>query len=169
MRLPTLLLACVGVTPLLPAQQPAPPPACTAAEHRAFDYWVGEWTVADSTGRQIAESSITRVGGNCAIAEHWRPLRGQPGRSLSWYDPRDRQWHQQWIDGSGWVARFDGNPEDGEMVLTEVAHPATPDQPISRMRYVKRPGGVVRQALWQSTDRGATWTPAFVGDYTRKP
>ena len=166
MRVALLLVALPVV---LSAQQPAPPPACTADAHRALDYWISEWTVADSTGRPIAESSITRVSEGCAIAEHWRPLRGKPGRSLSWYEPRDQQWHQQWIDGSGWMARFDGNPEDGEMVLTEVAHPATPTQPISRMRYVKRPGGVVRQVLWQSKDGGATWALGFVGDYSRKP
>ncbi|HET9065549.1 MAG TPA: hypothetical protein VFN22_07015 [Gemmatimonadales bacterium] len=165
---PIVLALVLTVPCVLPAQQPAgpPPPACTSAPFRAFDYWVGEWTVTDSTGRQIAESSITSVSAGCAIHEHWRPLRGTEGHSLSWYDSRDSAWHQQWIDGGGWIARFDGGMDGAVMQLTEVP---SGDRPISRMRYEKRAGGVVRQSLWQSKDGGATWVLGFVGDYAPKP
>ncbi len=148
-----------------PARRPAP---CATPEFRAFDYWIGEWTVSDTTGQVMATSSITKVSGDCAIAEHWQPIGGKEGRSLSWYEPKDQQWHQQWVDGDGWTARFDGNPDAGEMVLTEMAHPATPNAPIGRMRYITRPGGVVRQSLWQSKDQGETWMLMFVGDYSPK-
>lgn len=164
-----VVLMLAAVAPPLGAQQAPPPPACTSAAHRAFDYWVGEWLVADSTGRPIATSSITRVSDGCAIAEHWRPFRGKSGRSLSWYQPADSMWHQQWIDGSGWIALFHGSPDQGEMVLTESAVGKQAGQPISRMRYLKRPDGVVRQVLCTSTDGGATWTMSFQGDYTRRP
>jgi hypothetical protein len=159
------LLCRAGQASSLAAQNAAPPPACTAPQFRQFDYWIGEWDVTDSTGTKIAESSITRVSAGCAIAEHWKPLKGPDGHSLSWYEPRDSSWHQQWIGGDGFVARFDGNLEDGEMVLTEPVVPVS----FVRMRYVKKPNGVVQQLLWSSTDRGATWTLAFVGNYTRKP
>lgn len=163
-----MLALAIGIPAALQAQQGTPPPpACVADPFRAFDYWVGEWTVADSTGRQIAESSITLVSAGCAVHEHWRPLRGQEGHSLSWYDPRDQAWHQQWIGGGGWIARFDGGLDGTEMVLTEPSRPGA-TAPRSRMRYERRPGGGVRQVLWQSTDDGATWTIGFVGDYSPK-
>jgi hypothetical protein len=37
----------------------------------------------------------------------------------------------------------------------------------ARMRWVRRPGGVVRQIAETSTD-GTTWTTSFVGDYRPK-
>lgn len=164
--LPTLVaLLLIGRSPLT-AQQ-APPPPCESSAHRAFDYWVGEWVVSDTTGRPIAESSITVVSGGCAIAEHWRPRRGREGRSLSWFEPKDGQWHQQWIGGDGWVARFSGTVTDGELTLTETAHPKTPTQPIARMSWLRAGTDTVRQVMWQSKDAGATWVPAFMGVYVR--
>lgn len=161
------LTLCNGIPSSLVAQVAATPPGCTAAEFRAFDYWVGEWTVSDTTGKHMAASTIARVSGDCAIAEHWRPINGPPGESLSWYEPRDKQWHQQWVGGAGWIARFAGAPDNGEMVLTEIAHSAAASAaPLSRMRYVKRSGGVVRQLLWQSSDAGESWKLVFAADYT---
>lgn len=169
MRVFLLLFLLSSAAPTVSAQQAAPPPACTSEAHRAFDYWVGEWLVSDSTGKPIATSSITRVSDGCAIAEHWQPFRGKSGRSLSWFAPSDGMWHQQWIDGSGWIALFHGAPDSGEMVLAESAVGKPAGQPISRMRYLKRPDGAVRQVLWTSTDGGTTWTQGFQGDYARRP
>ena len=166
----SLLIRCaLMIGSALPAAaQQAPQRACDTEDHRAFDYWIGEWVVSDTTGQQIAESSITSVAGGCAIAEHWRPLRGAEGRSLSWFEPKDGQWHQQWIGGNGWIARFMGTVTDGELTLTEAAHPATGTQPIARMRWARAGTDTVRQLMWQSRDAGTTWTPAFVGVYGRR-
>lgn len=165
MRHVTLAAALSLVAPPLVAQGNPPPPACTAPQYRAFDYWIGEWDVTDTTGTKIAESSITRASAGCAIAEHWKPLQGPPGHSLSWYAASDSLWHQQWVGGDGWAPRFDGTVEDGELVFTETG----PQARITRMRYVKKPDGVVQQILWVSTDSGTTWAVAFVGNYTKKP
>jgi hypothetical protein len=156
----------VGSASPVAAQQPTPP-SCDSPDHRAFDYWVGEWVVSDTTGRHIANSSITSVSRGCAIAEHWRPLRGAEGRSLSWFEPKDGRWHQQWIGGDGWIARFAGGVTDGELTMTEAAHPATAAPPIARMRWMRVGADTVRQVMWQSRDAGGTWTPAFVGVYVR--
>lgn len=147
--------------------QAAPP--CDAAAHRAFDYWLGQWQVQDTLGRPIARSTITSVSGGCAIAEHWQPLQSAEGRSLSWFDPQDGQWHQQWIGGDGWIARFNGGLEGGEMVLSERPSPGRAGQPVARMRWIRLAPDTVRQVLWQSRDGGATWPLAFVGVYVRRP
>jgi hypothetical protein len=156
----------VGSAAPAAAQQPPQRP-CDTQAHRAFDYWIGEWEVSDTTGRRIASSSISSVSGGCAIAEHWRPLRGSEGRSLSWFEPRDGQWHQQWVGGDGWIARFAGAVTGGTLTMTEQVHPASATQPIARMSWVRAGADTVRQLMWQSRDAGSTWTPAFVGVYVR--
>lgn len=158
------LLSLLLPLPLL-AQQPAAKPSCATPEFRAFDYWVGEWDVYNQKGTKVAESSIKRVAEGCAVSEEWRPIGGKQGVSISWYDPRDSQWHQQWVGGGGWIAWFDGNPVDGVMTLTAKADA---QGNISRMTYTQPGDGVVRQTVLQSTDSGKTWTPNFVGDYKRR-
>ncbi len=146
----------------------AAPPTCDTPEHHAFDYWVGEWNVFDTTGTKIAESSIKSVAAGCAISENWRPLKGKPGVSISWYQPADQQWHQQWVGGGGWIAWFDGNPVDGAMTMTTKAADARPNAPLTRMIYSQPEPGVVRQSLFASKDGGKTWAPNFVGIYRKK-
>ena len=51
-----------------PAPRPAP---CAAPEFRQFDFWLGQWTVADPGGKEQGQSQITREAGGCAIGEHW--------------------------------------------------------------------------------------------------
>lgn len=167
MRAVVALLA-FGLPMSIAAQNPQQAPTCETPHHRAFDYWVGEWTVHDTAGKQIAESSIRRVASGCAISEEWRPIGGKQGVSISWYNPADQQWHQQWVGGSGWIAWFDGNPDDGNMVLTTKPDPKNPGAGITRMIYTQPRDGVVLQSLYTSTDGGTTWTPNFVGEYRRK-
>jgi len=157
------LLSLLLAPAVLVAQNPPQPlPTCDAPAFRAFDYWVGEWTVADSTGKQIAESSISLVAGDCAVLEQWHPVGSPPGASISWWDRSDSLWHQSWMSGTGRATQYVGGPEDG--VMTMVAKPSP--QVWLKMTWVKRPGGVVRQSQFVSKDQGATWQPGFVGDYS---
>jgi hypothetical protein len=162
-----LLTVLLLPVPLL-AQGAQAKPACATPIHRAFDYWVGEWNVLDTAGTKIAESSIERVAAGCAIRETWKPLNGPQGVSISWYEPTDSLWHQQWVGGSGWNAWFDGGPEDGVMHLTTKSNPSNPTAPRFRMIYTQPRTGVVRQTLYLSRDDGATWAVNFVGDYVAK-
>ena len=44
--MPSALVLSLALVPWsIPAvaQQPARPPACTSAEHRQFDFWIGNW------------------------------------------------------------------------------------------------------------------------------
>ncbi len=78
-----LLLLLAAQTVSLP---PSPPPACTAPEHRQFDFWVGDWTVTP-TGKEtvVASSQIEKLYGDCAVRENWMPLKGSAGGSLNNY------------------------------------------------------------------------------------
>lgn len=161
-------LSVLAITPMLLAAQ-QPQPTCATPGHRSFDFWVGEWEVADSTGQVIAESSITLRAGGCAVMEHWRPKLGPDGVSINWIEPTDGKWHQQWVGGEGWIAAFVGDSEDGKMVLVATSPTRTPQgEVLTRMTYELLPDARVRQRVLNSRDAGQTWVVSFQGDYKRK-
>ena len=152
------------------AGQPATPPACTGVDYAALDFWVGEWDVY-SNGRDglVAHSRIEKLYEGCAIRENWMPLRGQPGGSLSGYDPLTRRWHQTWIGSTPGVVRFEGGPVDGKLVLTGWWAGSGPngEDGLTRMTYSRMPDAAVRQLGEFSTDHGVTWVPSF--DFIYRP
>lgn len=149
----------------LSAQQPQG--ACTSAAHRSFDFWVGQWEVADSGGHMVAESTIGRTAAGCVITEHWQPIGGPDGASITWYTATDSTWHQQWVGGGGWIARWSGSFRNNVMTMTEVESSLPPAAGRNRMNWTLLPDGRVRQWQENSTDGGATWTTRFVGYYRR--
>ena len=97
---------------------PTPPPACTATEHRQFDFWLGSWTVRLPDGKTTAGTSeISKASGSCAILEQWKGARGNPGTSLNFYDTATQHWHQVWVGGDGTVLKLEGEFKNGAMVL----------------------------------------------------
>jgi hypothetical protein len=156
MRHVSLVASLLLLPGALFAQQPRPA-RCTTPDHRAFDFWVGEWEVSDSSGKVVAASSIKLQAAGCAIMEHWQPI-GQPdGVSISWLEPIDHQWHQRWVGGDGWITSFTGGMVGQSMVLND--DQATPQGGgKGRMRYTVLPDGRVRQAVESSSDGGKTWS-----------
>ena len=151
-----------------PPSSPPPPPACTAAEHRQFDFWVGEWTVTP-TGKDkvVASSLIEKLYGGCAVRENWMPLTGTAGGSLNNY--YDGRWRQTWVDAANSRVDFTGGLVDGKMVLIGdwkgINGPGK--DALIRMTYSKNADGSVRQHGEQSTDAGKTWSTSF--DFTYHP
>jgi hypothetical protein len=162
----SLTLAVIAlVAARLPAQ--APPPVCTAQAFRNFDFWVGEWEVSDTGGHVIGKSTIERSSAGCAILEHWQPARGVDGNSINWYSAADSTWHQQWVGGGGWIARFAGSYRNGMIALTETESSLPPAAGRNRMSYMLLPDGRVKQWQDNTTDGGKTWKTQFVGYYRK--
>ena len=152
------------------AQPAPPPPACTAPEHRQFDFWVGEWDVFQSgQTERVAQSRIERMFDNCVIRETWMPVRGGGGGSLNHFDSAQGRWHQTWIDSRNNRVIFEGGPVDGKMVLTGFWKNANgPGKDgLVRMTYSRVEERSVRQFGEISTDHGVTWSPFF--DLTYRP
>jgi hypothetical protein len=171
MRLVRLVMVLAPIPFAAQAQQtpPSPPrtPVCADSLHHAFDYWVGEWDVYNPAGQLTARSTIQSVSAGCAITEHWQPLGGNPdGFSISWYEPRDGQWHQQWVGGGGWIDRFTGQVTDG--VLSMVTDAPNAQGQFTRMTYLRPADGGVIQFLETSADSGKTWQPSARLTYRRK-
>ena len=163
-----LLSLLAGLAAAQAAAPPPPPPACTAAEHRQFDFWVGRWDVYPTgTGRLVAHSLIERLYNDCVIRENWMPLRGGGGSSLNAWRPAERIWRQTWTDSANNWVEFTGGIEGEAMVLTARASGANGAEMLSRMTYTRGAGGSVRQVGAQSADGGTTWTPQY--DFTYRP
>lgn len=150
-----------------PAEPPAPASPCEAAEHRQFDFWLGEWDVT-SDGQPAGTNRIEVIEKGCALQEHWQGAGpgGISGTSFNIYDRQTRRWHQTWVDASGTLLQLDGGLVDGVMVLSG-ERPARNGKGVARHRISWTPNedGSVRQ-LWEaSQDGGATWNVIFDGLY----
>src|SRR5215510_14123883 len=125
------LVAACGGSPARVAGPPAttaPSPACATPEHRAFDFWIGDWDVAirarqtpdgpfgEARGTQHVESIL----GGCAISETFAaegPGAPWAGRSYSSWQPKPGVWRQTWVDDSGSYLAFTGGMTGGVMTL----------------------------------------------------
>jgi hypothetical protein len=169
MRLIMLVLLSLMAAGVAQAQgqTPAPPAAaCTATEHRQFDFWVGEWEVRGPAGRVAGINRISRAFGGCALHEQYETGRGYSGASFNIYDAGRKQWHQTWVDSSGLLLQLDGGLVDGRMVLQGDAVGASGAKTRHRITWTPNADGTVRQ-LWESTNAAGAWTVAFDGTYMR--
>jgi hypothetical protein len=150
------------------AQKPAGN-ACAGPERSQLDFWVGTWDVYPTgTDKLVAHSRIEKLYNGCAIRENWMPIGGTGGGSLSAWNPRDRKWHQTWMDSSGATVMFDGGVSGDTMTISGTWPDAiAPGKDgIVRMNYRRNPDGSVRQ--WgEVSEDGKSWSPSF--DFTYKP
>lgn len=163
-----LLLATSLAAQTSPSSPPArPAPACTAPEHRQFDFWVGYWDVYP-TGKDklVAHSLIEKLYDGCAIRENWLPASRLGGGSLNAYRPEQKVWRQIWTDSSNGWGVFEGKYENGAMVLLgeweNINGPGT--KAFTRTTWTRNADGSVRQFGETRNDDGKTWSPGF--DFT---
>lgn len=163
-----LFAAVLAQTPQQPA--PAPPPVdCSDANHSAFNFWIGDWNVTPTgSDTVVANSTIGRVVGGCAIQENYQQFRGPggaptrySGASFSTFDAgHGGVWRQFYVDSNGNVTAFEGAARDGGVVLIAPGRGGA----IQRMTVTPLPDGSVRQFGETSTDGGTTWSPGY--DFT---
>jgi hypothetical protein len=165
----SLTAASAQTTPSpAPAAPSAPPPACTAPEHRQFDFWLGSWTVRSPDGKITGTSEISRAARDCAILEQWKDARGLPGTSINYYDPETKHWHQLWVGGGGTILKLEGEFKNGAMVLEGESDDPRQAKPVkNRITWTPMPKGKVKQQ-WQNSEDGEAWTTVFVGIYSRE-
>jgi hypothetical protein len=93
--------------------------ACGDADHRAFDFWIGDWDLSLRARRGVASeewdraratNEIRATYGGCVIEEHFRAEGpGEPwsGHSVSTFT--NGKWRQTWVDDQGSYMLFVGN------------------------------------------------------------
>ena len=159
-----MMLSLLGITPVA-AQKPAA--ACTSPAHHAFDFWVGQWEVTDTGGHVVGKSTIERIAAGCVITEHWQPFGSPDGASINWYTVDGSTWHQQWVGGGGWIARWSGSFRGGVMTMTETESSLPAAAGRNRMNWTLLPDGRVKQWQENSKDGERTWITQFVGYYRK--
>ncbi len=158
-----------------PSPAPPPPPNCSAAEHHALDFWIGEWDAFRADNNRLSgRSSITASDGGCVINEHWTSL-GAPfaysGRSLNTYDASGRRWEEYWADSTGSHIYFVGGAIVGGAIQmsTPTPSPSGPSGALQwrRVTFTPNADGTVTQAGDTSAD-GRTWTLSYRLIYRRR-
>lgn len=151
---------------------PASPPLmqCTGAEHRQFDFWIGEWQVhgGPDGGKHVGDSRIERSANGCWLVEHWRGSGGNHGTSVNVWDAAHGVWRQFWVGGDGVVLRLEGGLQDGAMVMTGELPTSKGGTQRQRIRWTPQADGSLVQQWETSDDDGATWATSFLGHYRRK-
>ena len=128
--------------------------ACDTPDHRAFDFWVGDWRV-EANGRLAGHNSITKSYDGCVLEERWRGAAGLKGTSLNIYDAKTKKWHQTWVDSNGSLLLIEGGIVDAAMQMSNATN---------RITWSRLDGGRVRQ-VWEQSKDGKTWTVVFDGVY----
>jgi hypothetical protein len=174
MRTAMLVAAiCAPVAAQTATTQPAtaataPVAACSTAEYRQFDFWIGGWVVhgGPKVDQLQGTSRIERSDNGCWLVEHWHSARGSDGTSLNAWDARYQAWRQFWTGADGVVLRLEGGLQDGAMVMTGELPRAQGGVQLQKIRWTPGDDGSVEQRWETSDDAGASWQVAFLGRYT---
>lgn len=161
------ILVALAVCASLPASGQSPAVGCSTAEHKAFDFWIGDWQVYGPKGKLAGTNSIKREHGGCVLHERYASGSGYSGESFNIYDAPRKVWHQSWVDSSGLLLLLEGGIVEGKMVLEGDTAGADGKQTRQRITWTPNPDGSVRQ-LWESSGTNGEWTVIFDGKYIRR-
>jgi hypothetical protein len=147
---------------------PTTPAGCTTAQHRQFDFWLGDWQV-HAGGKVAGRNRITLVAGGCALLEQWEGAGGVTGTSVSAYSAADGRWRQWWVDAQGGTLDVCGQWDEASASMrmsgTSVDEGGRSLQ--NEITWQRLDDGNVRQRWRTSADKGATWQDVFDGLYRK--
>lgn len=153
------------------AQQPPERPACPCCteNHRAFDFWIGQWDVELANGQPAGTNRIERSQNGCVLQEFWSSAaQGFTGTSLNFYNAALGLWEQLWVDSSGNVLKLRGNRQGNQMILSsEPFLNAQGVTSVNRITWTLNKDGSVRQ-LWELLQDGKAVQVVFDGLYRKK-
>lgn len=191
-----MLASLALLTPLtagaLLAAPPDPPASrCAAPEARRFDFWIGDWDLVSTSRNRndpadpvwyetgTARLKVYPVADGCALVAHLEgSLSSGPVHvvSLRAYDPETGRWtvalNWPWGDDPAPVfAMLDGGfvGESGERADFPFRADGAAEGPPDHRYSDQRTGAdTYRWESAVSTDGGATWTPQWRMDGTRR-
>lgn len=142
--------------------------ACCTENHKAFDFWIGKWTVTNPDGTAAGNSLITKSERDCVIRENWVSAKGgYTGTSTNFYNRISGQWEQLWIDNSGVHLKLKGNGEGNQMILSsDEFKDSTGTLVRNRITWTLNKDGTIRQ-LWEILKGEKVVSTAFDGIYRK--
>lgn len=167
-----LLLAYSG---LVVAQSPtqasnqSAKPACNSDNHKAFDFWLGEWRVTTPDGEHAGDNTIEKIQGGCVLKESWRSATSAfTGTSFNFFNQRTQQWEQLWLDNQGSSLHMRGQSEPDKMVLRSDSYQNKAGQSAyNQITWTANDDGSVRQH-WVLITEGADDQTIFDGLYQKQ-
>lgn len=147
--------------------QAEPCPCCTE-NHKAFDFWIGEWEVFLSDETLVGTNSISKDQDSCILRESWSSAKSAfTGSSTNFYNKQTGQWEQLWIDNTGSHLHLRGNRDGNQMVLVSDEISREKEAPyINRITWTLNEDGSVKQ-LWEILVDGEVENVVFDGVYRR--
>lgn len=160
--------------------------ASPLAEVRAFDFWIGDWTIQqrilqqDGTWTNFeAKTSVSLTLDGRALLEHWQGTvqffwegmnapETMKGLSVRAYDPQTDQWYIHWMDtrfpqfGRPYIGNF---ADDRGEFFREWETPQ--GKRLGRITFSDMTLDSVVWDLAISTDDGQTWTTLWIMEMSR--
>ncbi len=141
---------------------------CAGAPYRAFDFWIGQWTLTNPGGASGGSNTITVEAGGCAIFEDYVNPQANltPGRSISFYNPVTDRWYQTYVDNGGNIARLASTSWAAGAIVTEseLLAPSV----YRRVTWTLLGNGTVRQFSEYTLNGGSSFTTEYDLTYTRR-
>jgi tetratricopeptide (TPR) repeat protein len=160
---------------ILAAIEKAQHPCRNDPRYRAFDFWLGTWDVRPRGAPESdppSENVVTLEYDGCVVMEHWSGRGGVTGSSFNIFDASRDEWSQTWVDSSGALHEYHGNPDSAGNMILEGTTPGGPGQPKripTRLSFFRLGPDKVRQFSESTTDGGKTWVPNYDLIYLRRP
>ncbi|MEM9931572.1 MAG: hypothetical protein AAF840_17330 [Bacteroidota bacterium] len=146
-----------------------PPCPCCTEQHQAFDFWIGEWEVKDTSGTVVGYNTIEQLEAGCLLTEHWRGTSGATGRSFNYYQPADSTWNQNWMDNAGNPLILKGKPSPGKMVMRSAWQTSqTGNKYYNKVTWTANDDGSVTQKWDIIGTNEQILQVAFLGIYRKK-
>lgn len=145
------------------------PCPCCSENHRAFDFWVGDWTVYNPKGEVVGTNKVVKLQNGCVLQENWKSLKSSnTGTSYNYFDLSDSTWNQVWISNTGNVLNLKGNiNKEGEMVLRSKLVNGSKGEYYNQITWVKNDDASVTQQWDILNENGETISLAFMGIYRK--
>lgn len=142
---------------------------CCTENNKAFDFWIGQWTVTNPDGTPAGKNLIERIQNKCVIRENWTSAKGgYTGTSLNFYNPIEKQWEQLWIDNAGAHLKLYGNKKGNQMILSSKGVKNSDGKMVvNQITWTDNLNGTVRQ-LWEVLHDGKVVNVAFDGLYKKQ-
>jgi hypothetical protein len=145
---------------------------CDDAKFKQFDFWIGDWDVAQAgDGVHVGTSHISEEMNGCVVWENWTTTGGPYfGKSYNTWNSNLNRWEQYWVDSSGGVLFFHGGLKENVMdYWTDDVPQSAGGTLLHHLQFFNLGVDKVRQFSQGSTDGGKTWHTEYDLIYARVP